>query len=304
MANYDVNKLTKLGALKQLAERIAEDFATQEELSSLQSEVTSLGSDVDTLEGKVDKLEAASGEANVIEKIKVNGEEQDIGADKSVDIEVPEKVSDLENDEGFQKANEVKSAIDAAIDQFTKDVTANDTVDTFKELVDYVAKHAPEAAKFAADILEAQGDIEALETLVGSKSVAEQIATALGNYVEKEAGKKLSTEDFTTEEKNKLKDIDPNANNYTHPDSEAGAKDSNLYKIATDKFGHVTGAVVVTATDIEGLGVEITDTTYNDVVAGGTSGLMSGADKTKLDGIDYATTEEITAMLNEVFAAE
>ena len=31
---------------------------------------------------------------------------------------------------------------------------------------------------------------------------------------------------------------------------------------------------------------------------------MSVADKKKLDGIDFATTEEVEAMLNEVFAAE
>ena len=204
MANYDVNKLTKLGALKSLAERIADEFATQEALETIQGTVTSLESDVDTLEGKVDTLEKAKGQENKIEKIKVNGDEQDIGSDKSVDIEVPTQVSDLENDEGFQKASDVKSAIDAAIDKFVKDTTENDTIDTFKELVDYVAEHAPQAASMAADILEAQGDITALEALVGSQSVSAQITSALGNYVEKETGKTLSSNDYTATDKAKV----------------------------------------------------------------------------------------------------
>lgn len=205
MANYDVTKLTKLEALKQLADRIKTECASQKQLKALNETVVGLDKDVDTLEEKVATLEAASGEQNKIEKIKVNGIEQDISSsDKSVDIEVPTQVSDLDNDEGFQKAAEVKSAIDAAIDQFTKDVTANDTVDTFKELVDYVAKHAPEAASMAADILAAQGDISDLETLVGDQSVAQQITTALGNYVEKEVGKSLSANDYTNDDKAKV----------------------------------------------------------------------------------------------------
>jgi hypothetical protein len=44
------------------------------------------------------------------------------------------------------------------------------------------------------------------------------IDTALFNKVEKAAGKDLSTNDYTTEEKNKLAGIEANANNYVHPE--------------------------------------------------------------------------------------
>ena len=43
------------------------------------------------------------------------------------------------------------------------------------------------------------------------------INTALGNKVDKVAGKQLSTNDYTTTEKNKLAGIENNANNYIHP---------------------------------------------------------------------------------------
>lgn len=65
----------------------------------------------------------------------------------------------------------VTKTVDDAINAFAAEVSNNDVVDTFKELVDYVAEHAPEAADMAADIAE-------LQSYVGDESVATQIATA------------------------------------------------------------------------------------------------------------------------------
>ena len=46
----------------------------------------------------------------------------------------------------------VQAIVDAAINKFATDITDNETVDSFKELVDWVAEHGPEAAEMAADI--------------------------------------------------------------------------------------------------------------------------------------------------------
>ena len=70
-----------------------------------------------------------------------------------------------------------------------------------------------------------------------------------------------------------------------------------------DAEGHVSDAQAVTKEDITGLGIPAQDTTYSDVVAGGASGLMNGADKQKLDGIEFATDEEVQEMLDEIFPA-
>ena len=51
---------------------------------------------------RVADLEAAGGQANKIESIKVNGTAQAIGADKSVNITVPTKTSQLNNDSGYR----------------------------------------------------------------------------------------------------------------------------------------------------------------------------------------------------------
>lgn len=88
-------------------------------------------------------------------------------------------------------------------------------------------------------------------------------------------------------DKKKLDGISDGANNYVHPASAAGAKASGLYKVQTDANGHVIGAVNVAKNDITALGIPAQDTTYVDAT-GSASGLMSAADKTKLDGLDTA----------------
>ena len=71
-------------------------------------------------------------------------------------------------------------------------------------------------------------------------------------------------------------------NVYTHPSYTA--HDSGLYKIANDASGHVNSVTAVTKADITGLGIPGQDTTYSDVTTS-THGLMTAADKAKLNGI-------------------
>ena len=72
---------------------------------------------------------------------------------------------------------------------------------------------------------------------------------------------------------------------YTHAVTNKGSKfDSGLYKITTNAEGHVTGATAVVKGDITALGIPAQDTTYSAATTGA-AGLMSAADKTKLDGI-------------------
>lgn len=78
---------------------------------------------------------------------------------------------------------------------------------------------------------------------------------------------------------------DHGATAYTHATSDTGkALSSGLYKITTSSRGHVTAGTAVTKADITGLGIPAQDTTYSAATTS-TAGLMSSADKTKLDGI-------------------
>ena len=74
------------------------------------------------------------------------------------------------------------------------------------------------------------------------------VNSALGNKVDKETGKGLSTNDYTTTEKNKLAGIAEGANKYTHPSYTA--KTSGLYKVTVDNTGHVSGTSAVQKEDI------------------------------------------------------
>ena len=81
-----------------------------------------------------------------------------------------------------------------------------------------------------------------------------------GKKVDKISGKGLSTNDYTTEEKNKLKAIAAEANKYVHPTYTAHS--SGLYKITVDATGHVSSVTSVTKDDITALGIPAQDTVY------------------------------------------
>ena len=88
---------------------------------------------------------------------------------------------------------------------------------------------------------------------------------SLENYVQKETGKGLSSNDFTNSEKEKLEGIEENANNYTHPSYTP--KSSGLYKVTVDNTGHVSDATAVAKADITALGIPSTNSTYTPASA-------------------------------------
>lgn len=108
-------------------------------------------------------------------------------------------------------------------------------------------------------------DIKAKQDIDGN-----DIATT---YVKKDGEKVLSTEDFTTELKNKLNGIANNANNYVHP-SNSGNKHI--------PSGGSSGQILKWSA--AGTATWGAEKTYSEATSDA-AGLMSAADKTKLDGI-------------------
>lgn len=78
--------------------------------------------------------------------------------------------------------------------------------------------------------------------------------------VDKLVGKGLSTNDYTTAEKNKLATIAEGANKYVHPTYTV--QSSGLYKITVDSTGHISSVAPVTKDDIVALGIPAQDTVY------------------------------------------
>ena len=181
---YNEEKLTKLKSLRALAERVKQDYATKASVSAL--------------EERMDGLVTADGELNKIEAVKVNGETLPI-ADKTVDIAVPAKTSELTNDSGFQTGDEVAQAITAAISK---------TGHAAFQKVDAVPEAADAQENVLYLVMNAQTEHYDIYAKVGGEVVLLDDTTVdLFGYVEKAEGKGLSTNDFTDEEKVKLAGI-------------------------------------------------------------------------------------------------
>ncbi len=80
----------------------------------------------------------------------------------------------------------------------------------------------------------------------------------VAKFVRKESGKGLSTNDYTTAEKNKLGGIEAGANKYVH--DSFTARESGLYKITVNDEGHIIAVSAVAKSDITGLGIPSQDT--------------------------------------------
>lgn len=274
---YNEEKLARLKHLKQLAQKAKAES--------------------DAVATRVKSLEDAGAQANKIESIKVNGTAQTIDPDKSVNITVPTKTSQLNNDSTFQTSAQVVAAINTAISKsghasFQK-VDAVPKADAAQENILYLVmntttKHYDIYAK-----IKGSSDSYTMELL-------DDTTVDLSGKVDKVAGKGLSTNDYATAEKTKLAGIAEGANKYVHPSYTA--KTSGLYKVTVDATGHVSAVAAVTKGDITALGIPGQDTTYPEATTA-KAGLMSAADKSKLDGMTIATDAEVSEMLTEVFGA-
>ena len=324
---YDTTKLVKLAALKALAEKVNSDYTKK--------------TDFDALNEQVQGLVTAGGEPNVLTSVKVNGVALAI-AEKAVDILIATgtangtlavngadiavkglaalaykaQVSESDLDSALTAvlaAKAAKADVDTLIGSDTgKSVrtianeelaaqlipeSAQESLDTLAEIAAWIQEHPDDAATMNAAITKLNGIvagiggeeddyatvIAAIEGKISAAQSAIYAAITAGNT---NGHLKVNGTDVTI---------------YTHPAHTAKA--SGLYKVTVDGEGHVSAAEAVAKADITALGIPAQDTTYTDVTAGGASGLMSGADKTKLDGLIVAEDTEVTEMLNEVFAA-
>lgn len=193
---------------------------------------------------------ASGAQVNVLEGVQVNGSSL-TPTNKIVNVAVPTKTSDITNDSGFITAADVPEGAVATTTTPKMDGTA----------------------AVGSEVKFARGD---------------HVHPSDTTKVDKETGKGLSSNDYTSTEKDKLAAI-------------ASGAEVNQNAFSNVKVGSTTiasGAKTATLELYAGSNVSLTpdssnkkvtiaatDTTYDNVVAGGASGLMSGSDKTKLDGI-------------------
>ena len=313
---YDETKLVKLGHLKTLA--------------------TKLNTDVTALKEQVEELVTTGGEPNKLEGVKVNGAALSI-VEKMVDILIATGTADgtiavngknvavkglatlqqtittlVGNDSG-------KSARTIANEELAAQLIPDDaqeSLNTLQEIADWIQDHPDDASAMNTAIT-------AIQAVLAGIGADQTYTTVIGAIDQKITAALATIRAGSTNGHLDVNGTDVTV--YTHPAH--AAKAAGLYKVTVDAEGHVSAAEAVTKTDITSLGIPAQDTTYTDVTAGGASGLMTGADKTKMDGIavgatkveasdtpgnikingsetpvvTIATDGEVTEMLNEVF---
>ena len=353
---YDTSKLTKLAALKALAQKVQSDYALKKDLTALSD--------------KVEGLITAGGEPNKLEGIKVNGTlltltdkiadilirestangnisvnnvdvpihglaalayksevgEGDLAAALKAVIDSKAKQADLDVLTGDGEGS-ISKKIDAAINKFATDVTDDNVVNSYKELIDWVAQHGPEATKMASGISENKTAIANLKTLVGTLPEGATSTTVVAYITE--AINALSIGDYakTTEVTAAItaalaayaKTSDVNTSLAKKADKVANA--TNGHFAGLDANGNLTdsgkkASDFVAAEDGKRLMTNAEGTKLGGIAEGATKVEASTANgKVKINGTEVtvytepadvvhgaiATDTEVTEMLNEVF---
>ena len=213
---------------------------------------------------------------------------------------------DAQNDATFAKKSELQSAINTAIASVLtwKGVKENvSALPSSGNKIGDVWHVSADSGEYAWGGTEWQALGGMLQASVAWDDITGKPSTFAPSTHSHNAATDSASGFMSAADKQKLDGIATGANNYTHPASAAGAKSAGLYKVATDAQGHVTAATEVTKGDITALGIpgQDTNTTYSPATQS-QNGLMSSADKTKLDNLEEAvamTTEEIDAMFQE-----
>ena len=265
--SYDINKLTKLGHLKELANKIKSDYATKAELQAIQIPEYNVAKQATAEAGFLSTYYLTKDGAQVGEKINIP---KDFLVN-SADIKTVETA-----DTPYEGAQVGDLYIDFVINSKSADDTASHVYLPVNELVDaYTGGNGIEVS--AQNLISAKIDTANANGLgVTAAGFKVDVATA------STAGA------MSAADKAKLDGIAEGANNYTHPAHTA--HESGLYKVTVDAQGHVSGAEAATKEDITGLGIPAQDTTYQKATAEA-DGLMSKEHFAKVEGVAAGATK-------------
>ena len=309
---YNANSLLTLGGLKTYAQKVKQE--------------------ADTLASRVTALEGAGAQANVLESVKVNGVALAI-AQKAVDILIATggangtlavngtdvaikglaalaykaQVSQTDLDSALQAvvanvgtlvgSDTGKSVRTIANEELAAQLIpsdAQDSLDTLQEIADWIQDHPGDASAMNTAITK----LQAIAAGIGGEE--DDYATVVAAIEGKIAAAQSAIYDAITagDTNGHLKVNGADVTVYTHPAHTE--KQSGLYKVTVDAEGHVTDATLVTKSDITDLGIPGQDTTYQKATSEA-DGLMSKEHFAKLEGLNARTTEEVQAVLDEVY---
>ena len=314
---YDVNKLLQLSHLKSLAEKVAADCAKQTDLTKLSGKVEGIiatGGEANKLEGvkvngvaleiaeKMVNLLVATGTENGT--LKVNNVDIAVAGLKALAYKA--QVSETDFDTALKAAfkakaeqsalNAVKSDVDTlkgsgagsvdqkvtdALNEFATKVSDDKVVNTYKELVDWAAKHGGEAATMAGNITKNTQAIEAIKTLIGTLPEEAASKDIVGYIAESIAA--IGIGDYA-------KTADMQAALAKKVDVVAGSR------LMTDAEGTKLNGIAANATKVEKSNIN------GNVKINGAETVVYALPQDVVKG-QIATSQEVTEMLNEVFSS-
>ena len=267
--------------LEKKVQKVTDDLAAHAE--STEKAFEEVQNDMEALDGKIDDEAAkrkqgdeetlasartyTDGREAAIRKDMTAGDASTLASAKAFTTEregVLRKELQDGDAETLQAAKDHTAARETAI---RKDMTDGDaaTLASAKEYVDKAVEQILNGSPEALDTLK-----ELADALGNDPNFAATVTKQLGQKVDKVTGKGLSTEDYTTADKQKLAGIAAGANNYVHPSSHPATM---IQEDASHRF--------VTDTEKSAWSGKADKTTASASAAG----LMSAADKKKLDGV-------------------
>ena len=288
--------------LEKKVQKVTDDLSVH--VASSEKAFNEVQNDIEALDGRLDtEIERAKGEEAAIRRELAAGDAATLSSaksytDTSVAAEAEERtqgdaatlssaktytdtaVADEAQKRGQGDAATLRAANEHTDAAVAEEASARESGDraTLQSAKDYVDKAIAELVDGSPAALDTLKELSA--ALGNDPNFATTVATQIGQKVDKVAGKGLSTEDYTSEEKAKLAGVAAGANNYQHPATHPA---SVIVQDSTHRF----------VTDTE-------KTTWNGkastaVATQSANGLMSAADKKKLDGI----TDDILSLPGE-----
>ena len=196
----------------------------------------------------------SNAERNVIVGIQKNGSDLSPNSSRKVNITVPTKVSELQNDSGFKTTDTnttytlTKSGSTIKLSGSDgSETTVSDANTTYSQM-----KGATSEAAGSTGLVPAPAAGSQAKYLRADGTWQTPPNTTYSNATTSSDGL------MSSEDKTKLDGIATGANKYVHPSYTA--KSSGLYKVTVDATGHVSAASNVTKSDITALGIPGSDT--------------------------------------------
>lgn len=355
---YDNTHLVKLAALKALAEKVKSDYALKTELSALSDKVDDLvtaGGEPNVITGvkvngalltlvdKVANILVAEGKTNGTIAVNnvdvpVHGlaalayraevSEAELSAALKASIDAKAKQADLDTLTGTGEGS-ISKMIDAAINKFATDVSDDGVVNSYKELIDWVATHGAEATKMAKGISDNKTAIADLKKFVGDLPKSATSTTVVAYIAEAIAALSIGDYAKTTEVTSAINAALADYAKTSDVNTGLGKKADKVSKATSGNFagldanGNLTdsgkkAADFVAAEAGKRLMTDAEGTKLSGIQAGATKVEKSATNgNVKIDGTEttvytlptdvvhgaIATDEEVSEMLNEVFTA-